>query len=749
MKIKWIVILALTLCSISLNSLADDNSSLSNSIEKIDFIAQPGGDVAIHIQTKMPLDNPPAGFTLNSPPRIALDFPNTANGLSKTNLTAMQGALKSISLAQAKERTRMVLNLSKSVGYTSSVKGNEVIVLLQSNIGNSSVSGDANNVSRFAEAPIGVQTHKLTNVDFMRGKNGEGRIMVDLSDPATGIDLRQKGKTIVIDFINTDIQDSLQRRLNVINFNTPVLYVDTMKQGKNTRIVIEPKGNWEQSAYQADNKFIVDVRPVVEDPNKLVQGSKQGYAGEKLSLNFQNVDVRSVLQVIADFTGLNIITSDSVTGNLTLRLKDVPWDQALDIIMQSKGLTERKNGNVIVVAPTEEVAAKEKIALEATKQTEELEPLRTEVFTLKYQKAESVKSLLTATNSGSSSSDEGSSSAPTASSGSSDANNQRILSKRGSAAVDVRTNTIFVQDTSKRLEDVQSIINKIDIPVKQVLIESRLVIADEKFGKSLGAKFGVTSTATAGSNAFTTSGTLGNRFLSQSSDGTLTQGNHNGTFQTLQSKSLGDKDPTLTSSDGQPDLMSNLPVANAAGNIAFSLLTFGKSTLLNLELSALETDQRGKVVSSPRVITANQQKAIIEQGTEIPYITPASSATTIPAVAFKKAVLSLEVTPQITPDNKIIMDLHVKKDSVGQIYNNIPSIDTQNIQTQVLVGNGETAVLGGIFQQTERNDVSKVPFFGDLPFIGNAFKNTTKQNDKTELLIFVTPKVMDDSLLIQ
>jgi type IV pilus assembly protein PilQ len=689
---------------------ADEQNAFLNKIEKVEFSAMPGGRVAVRIQTTQPLANVPAGFTLTNPSRIALDFPGVGNGLQRSSVSAEQGVLKSVSLAQARDRTRMVLNLSKSVGYSTSTDGNATIILLQT----SEVAANQATVTRFAEPKAGDKSHSVTNVDFMRGKNGEGRVMVDLSDPAAGIDIRQQGKTIVVDFVNTDIAASLQRRLNVINFNTPVLYVDAMQQGKNTRLVIEPKGNWEQSAYQADKKFIIDVRPVVEDPNKLVQGSKPGYAGEKLSLNFQNIDVRSVLQVIADFTGLNIITSDTVSGNLTLRLKDVPWDQALDIIMSSKGLTQRKSGNVIMVAPMEEVAAKEKLSLEASQQIEDLEPVRTEVFTLKYMKAESLKNILT---------DE----------------KQKILSKRGSAVLDPRTNTVFVQDTARHLEEIQQIINKTDIPVKQVMIESRLVIADEKFGKSLGARFGMTQQSADGQNVI--GGTLGNRITEVSSDGTITQGTHNGTIQTATTGS------TATSSDGEPDLMSNLPVSNAYGNLAFTLLRLPAGLLLNLELSALETDKRGKVVSSPRVTTANQKKAQIQQGTKIPYLRASSSGAT--SVQFVDATLSLEVTPQVTPDDKIIMDLTIKKDRVGQIFSGVPSIETQSVDTQVLVSNGETAVLGGIYEQTERNDVDKVPFFGDLPFVGNAFKRRVKQNDKTELLIFITPKIMDDNLSIR
>ena len=706
---------------------ADANrpGEFANKIEKLDFVAMSGGRVAIQIQTTAALTNPPAGFTLNNPSRIALDFPAVGNGLGKNSLQAGQGVLKGVNVAQARDKTRLVLNLSKMVAYNATTQGRETTIILQA--GETSATGaGATIVSRFAEAKAGEKLHTLNNIDFVRGKNGEGRIMVDLSDPTAGIDIRQQGKTVVVDFINTDLPSKLQRRLNVVNFNTPVLYVDTIKQGNNTRMIIEPQGMWEQSAYQADKRFIIDIRPVQEDPNKLVQGSKPGYAGEKLSLNFQNIDVRSVLQVIADFTGLNIVTSDTVTGNLTLRLKDVPWDQALDIIMSSKGLTQRKTGNVIWVAPTDEVAAKEKLMLEASAQIEDLEPMRTEVFTLRYQKAEVFRNII------------------------SDAK-QKILSKRGSAVVDVRTNTVFIQDTVKHLEEIQNIINKIDIPVKQVMIESRLVIADEKFGRSLGARFGVQKQQTSGDTRYGSSGTLGNTITQRTIDpttGTITEtiANRVGS-STLATTSIPGTVGVGVSADGAQDLNVNLPVANAFGNFAFSLFRLPAGFLLNLELSALETDQRGKIVSSPRVTTANQQKAIIEQGTQIPFQQATSSGAT--AVQFKNASLSLEVTPQITPDEKIIMDLEVKKDRVGQVFANVPSIDTQRVQTQVLVSNGETAVLGGIYEQTERNDVDKVPFFGDLPFIGNVFKRRIKQNDKTELLIFITPKVMDENLSVR
>ena len=692
---------------------AEDNPSLSNKIENIDFSALSGGRVSIRLQMKEALTNPPAGFTLNNPARIALDFPNTANGLNKNSVTSEQGALKSVSLAQAKDRTRVVLNLTKNVGYNTVISGKDVIITLQ---GNEASAGNASTETRFAEARATSQSHVITNVDFARGKNGEGRIIVDLSDANSGINIKQKGKLIIVDFINTDVTADLQRRLNVINFNTPVLYVDTMKQGKNSRISIEPKGNWEQSAYQADKKFIIDVRQVIEDPNKLVKGSKPGYAGEKLSLNFQNIEVRSVLQVIADFTGLNIITSDTVTGNLTLRLKDVPWDQAMDIIMKNKGLTMRKTGNVIMVAPAEEVTAKDKAQLEATQAIEDLEPLRTEAFTLKYQKASEFNKILDGTNSSGGAGAGGA------------AGQNRILSKRGSVNYDPRTNTLFIQDTAKKLDEIQAIINKIDVSVKQVMIESRLVLAEDKFSKGWGARFGVQSATSPGRNSLSVGGSL-------TSPSVLVAG------QTT-APVTGSSTSATANTGG---LNSNLPVTNAFGSVAFSLFRLPAGLLLNLELSALESDNRGKVVSSPRVTTANQQTARIASGVEIPYLQASSSGAA--NVAFKKAELSLEVTPQITPDDKIIMDLEVRKDSRGtETLAGTPTINTQNVKTQVLVSNGETAVLGGIFEQTQNNSVDKVPFFGDLPIIGNAFKRRTKQDDKSELLIFVTPKIMDESL---
>ncbi|KQT41252.1 MULTISPECIES: type IV pilus secretin family protein [unclassified Methylophilus] len=706
----------------------------NNQLQAIEVTTLPGGRLNVQLQMSQPLATAPASFTLSNPPRVVFDIPRTSNATGKNVVAVNQGALKTVQIVQANDRSRVVLNLSKPVQHQLQLQQSALVIALAQESGELAPATAA--AKRFSE-PVALAQHRVQNIDFVRGKNGEGRIVVDLSDSHVGVNVRNAGKTVVIDFTNTELPESLQRRLNVINFNTPVLYVDALRHNNQAQIVIEPQGDWEQSAYQADRKLVVDIRPLVKDPNKLIQGSKQGYAGEKLSLNFQRVDVRDVLKVIADFTGKNIVVSDSVSGSVTIGLKDVPWDQALDVIMQSKGLDMRVNGSVISIAPAEEFAAKEKAQLTADAERETLETLRTEVFSLRYQKAADFRSMLLGGGPGMAAG------ASTGSStGSAAGRMNRILSQRGSVTFDVRTNTIFVQDTPKKLEEIQAIINKVDVPVKQVMIESRMVIASNTFSKALGARFGITQTGTPGSNTnMTVSGSLGNRFTEISTTGVATQGTHNGSIQTASNNGS-----TLTSSDGLPDLMSNLPVTNAYGGIALSLLKLSANLLLNLELSALEADARGKVISSPRVTTANQQKARIAQGVEIPYQTATSSGAT--AVSFKKAELSLEVTPQITPDQKIIMDLDVRKDSRGETLPGGVAINTQNVQTQVLVGNGETVVLGGIYEQVSRKATDKVPFFGDLPVVGYAFKRNTKQEDKTELLIFITPKVMDETLAL-
>ncbi|MES2353745.1 MAG: type IV pilus secretin PilQ [Pseudomonadota bacterium] len=681
---------------------AQAEASQTNSIDAINFSSSPDGKVVVNIVFKDALTNPPAGFAVENPPRIALDLPNTTNNLGKTAVDVGEGELRTMSVVQSGTRTRLVMNLSKSVAYDTKVDGKTLQVTLQ---GSRVVASQGGIISRFAEAKPSSQAHGLRDIDFRRGNNGEGRIVFDMSDNSTGIDIRRQGQRLIVDFVNTTLPRNLQRRLDVADFGTPVKLVDATTQGNNTHIVIEPQGVWEHSAYQTDNRFIVEVKPVREDPNKLVQGTQPGYSGEKLSLNFQNVEIRSVLQVIADFTGLNIITSDTVQGSLTLRLKDVPWDQALDIILKSKSLDKRKNGNVVLIAPKDELASREKLELEAKQQINDLEPLITETFRLKYQKAENLKKIFD-TNSGGG-----------------ESGGRRILSKRGSAVLDPRTNTLFVQDTPERLDEIRRLVGEIDIPTRQVLIEARIVIADDKFSRQLGVRFGAQGGARVGN---------------------LTSG-----YASTLSDSVAHAGVPVTGSPLANALNNNvnLPVTGAAGTIALTLFRTATNDLINVELSALETDNRGKVVSSPRVITSDQQEAIIEQGTQIPYLQASSSGAT--SVAFQPAVLSLKVKPQITPDDKVIMDLEVKKDAVGQVFQGIPSIDTKKITTQILVENGETAVLGGIYEQIVRTDDTKVPLLGDIPYLGALFRNTQRQDDKTELLIFITPKIIKEGVAIR
>ena len=692
-----------------------------NSIDSVSVSKASSGRTVIKFTLKAPLPNPPAGFAITNPPRIALDFPDTANGLGRTAQEVGDPALRSLNVVQAGSRTRVVFNLNKPQSFDTQMEGNTILVTLTDQAAGTAAA-ETQIVSRFAEARPGEVTHALRDIDFRRGRNGEGRIIVDLSDSSTGIDIRQQGRTLVVDFLRTALPRNLERRLDVADFATPVATIDTFAQGANVRMVIEPRGLWEHSAYQAENRFILEIKPIQEDPNRLTQGTRQGYKGEKLSLNFQNVEVRAVLQVIADFTGLNIITSDTVTGSLTLRLKDIPWDQALDIIMQTKGLDMRKNGNVVLIAPREELAVKERQQLESRQQISDLEPLQTEMFQLNYQKADDVQKLIA---------DE----------------KQKMLSKRGSAVVDRRTNILFVQDTASRLEEVRRVIRQIDVTVRQVLIESRIVIASDKFSRQLGVRLGVQ-----------TGFTLQRRYA----------GGFGGTLSTTPVVTCTGTPPVCTREtrtqtpyelasgiatagySDSPQLNVNLPVPNPAGQLALTLINLGSGNLINLELSALEADTLGKVISSPRVVTADNQKAHIEQGTEIPYVTP-GSANAPATVQFKKAVLALDVTPQITPDNRIIMSVEIRKDAVGQFVpvqggGSVPSIDTKNVTTQIAVNNGDTAVIGGIYEETINNNVTKVPLLGDIPILGYVFKQTGKELDKTELLIFLTPRIIKESI---
>lgn len=727
------------LALLAMLAIASPAMAQNNSIESVSSIQQ-GAATILKIALKSAPGTPPASFQIANPPRIALDMPATDNGTGQSTIDLAQGDVRNVNIVQAAGRARIVLNLKKALTYNTTVDGSNVVIALEP-IAAANLSPAPGSASTFNFAKGDTQTqHALRDLDFRRGKDGEGRIVVEMSDAQTGVDIRQVGQVVQVDFLKTRLPENLRKRLDVADFGTPVKGVRIFQQGDNARMVIEPTGLWEHNAYQSDNQFVVEVKPVKEDPTRLRQGTRVGYQGEKLSLNFQNVDIRALLQVIADFTNLNIVTSDSVGGNLTLRLKDVPWDQALDIVLQSKGLDVRKNGNVLLIAPREELATKEKLDLEAKQQISDIEPLRTEVFQLNYQKAEVLGKLLVD-------------------------DKQRVLSKRGGVVIDARTNKLFIQDTGARLDEVRKMIQQTDIAIRQVLIEARIVEANDLFSRNLGAKLGYTdNTATVYKTVGVpdpVSGTnvaynvpvygagnqvLGNTYatISGNLSGVRDLSSQNGCGLTGQC-ALGLGQATAAANTN----FVNLPAAAISGNnpasIAVSLFGSGLTKFLNLELSALEADQTGKVISSPRVLTSDQGKAVIEQGTELPYQQSTASGAT--SVAFRKANLRLEVIPQITPEGSVILDVDVNRDAVGQLTAAGFAIDTRHVKTQVLVENGGTVVIGGIYEQTENNGINKVPFLGDIPVIGYLFRNSTKTNNRTELLVFITPRVVTDVAL--
>ncbi len=683
------------------------SASAENAIESVSIVKGTAGRTVIKLGLQNELANAPGSFVVDNPPRIAFDFAATKNTSGKNLHDVGEKGLRNINVIQAGGRTRVVLNLNKPQRHEFETQGKAFLITVFDPPEGEAAGGKL--ASRFSTEVKGGQPHAITDIDFRRGKNGEARIIVDLSDNNVGIDIRQQGKGLIVDMPKAMLPRNLERRLDVGDFGTPVVLVDAFALGGGARITVEPTGLWEHAAYQTENRFILEIKPVVEDPTKLIQGTRAGYKGEKLTLNFQNVEVRSVLQVIADFTGMNIVTSDTVTGSLTLRLKDIPWDQALDIILQTKGLDMRKNGNVVLIAPREELAVKEEQELKVKQQITDLEPLITETFQLNYQRAESVQKILSE-------------------------KDQKFLSKRGSAVVDSRTNTLFVSDTAARIEEVRKLINRIDIAIRQVLVEARIVIADDRFSRQLGARFGTQGAYTIGGNLST--GVSGN---------IMGRSNWFTSNIVAQGKPPSVVTPYGIGLDDTYPLSVNLPLENPAGSLALSFLNLGSGNLVNLELQALEATNRGKVISNPRVITSNNQKAVIEQGTEIGYYV-AGTATTGPTIQFKKAVLSLAVTPQITPDGRIVMTLEVRKDTVGASYSGVPSIDTKNVVTQIGVNNGETAVLGGIYEEVSRNDSDKVPLLGDIPIIGNVFKKTAKTENKSELLIFITPRIISEAV---
>jgi type IV pilus assembly protein PilQ len=674
-----------------------------------------GGMEVLTIHAQDVIDVDPVSFSTQSPPRIAFDFVGYGSAVERSAIQLGLRNAKSAVVVHANGRTRVILNLQNTAPYMISRTGTSFEVQLADVVTD---AGGKQAAVPVTQSSTGVGS-TVKDIDFRRAPDGAGRLVIDLPVQQAEVDVSVKGKALVIDIPRYALPAALKRRLDVGDFGTPVQTIASENTPTGARITVNPKGNWEHSAYQTEGRLVVDIRDQKIDPDKLVQGV--GYAGEKLSLNFQNIEVRSLLQVIADFTGFNIVTSDTVSGAVTLRLKDVPWDQALDIILQAKSLGMRKNGTVIWVAPKDELAAKEKADLESRVSVESLEAVRTQSFRMNYAKASDIANQLKSTANGSSGA-------------AGQTNVGSILSSRGSVVSEPRTNQLFVTDIPSRLAQVQEFIAKLDIPIRQVLIEARIVEADDKFGKSLGVRLGGADLrGVRGGDAGYNAGS-GNRVA------------FGGNYDAISATTGAFDSSLLTSASSN---FFNLPASGLGGvspaSFALSLFKPTANRFLNLELSALEADSRGKIVSSPRLITADQVKAIIEQGVELPYQTTAPNGGT--TIAFKKASLKLEVTPQITPEGGIILDVEVNKDSPGQILTNGVAINTKRVQTQVLIESGGTVVIGGIFESIENDTENKVPYLGDVPMFGNLFKSRTKSNNRSELLIFITPKVISDGFM--
>lgn len=732
MKLINFVLVAASAC-LALISPVRGETTPTNAIESVS-VAQQGNDVAIKIDLKEPLVAAPPGFSVASPAKIALDFQATANSLGKNSQLVNQGDLRSMNIVQVGDRTRLVLNLQRNMNYKTRLEGKSLYVTLTPV--DRIVESAAQRSSRFAEESLVGKKHSINDVMFRRGKDGEGRIVVDLTDSGTGIDIRQQGSSLIVDFLKTSVPDHLRRKLDVTDFATPVTSVETKALGDNVRMIIAPNGLWEHNAYQSDNQFVVEVKRIVEDPNKLVQGAKIGYQGPRVSINYQNGDVRALLRLMAEELGLNAVISETVTGSTTLVLKDVPADQVIDIIFQQKGLDMRKKGNIIMIAPRDEIATREKLEFESKQQISDLEPLKLEKFQLNYHKSSDVARLLQGL--------------PIVTSGqqqqaavpgvnvAAQIAAQRILSKRGSAVADPSSNILFVNDIPAKLEEIRAFISAIDVGARQVLIEARVVEAQDSFNRSLGFKLNY---LTQKSNVLGGSGW--NMIGGSITPGTVTSSTKDGVTTTTSTP------PTQST----PQTIGvNLPAySSTGGTLAFSLFNSSLTKFLNLELAALESDGIGKIISSPRVITANNVKAKIEDGTEVPYITPASGNSP-PTVSFKSAKLSLEVTPQITPEGTVKMNLIVKKDepdwtkavSVGGFLN--PPIKSSIVETNVVVENGGTVVIGGVFVTDTQNSVEKVPLLGDIPFFGWLFKYKNDTGTRRELLVFITPRVVSDKI---
>ena len=670
------------------------STAWANTLQEVSFSAMPGNRVEVVLTLSEPIAEP-SSFSTDNPARIAIDLPDTNSEVPRVTPVAV-GAARSVTAIEAGDRTRVVINLLAAVDHQISVDGSQLRVSIGSAGGAASMSADSSE-----RVPAGARAGAVavSSVDFRRGPDGEGRVEVKLTDSSFVVDMRQQGQDIVLNLMDASLPDELARTLDVMDFATPVTEIVTRPDGNNTRMVISTQGEFEHLAYQADDLYTVEFRALSRAEVEERRAELKVFEGERLSLNFQDIEVRAVLQLLADFTGLNMVVSDTVAGSITLRLKNVPWDQAMDIILKTRGLSMRRNDNVILIAPTEEIAAREKLELESQQQIEELAPLRSELLQVNYAKAADLAALLKT-------------------------EENKLLSPRGSVTIDARTNTLLVQDTAAKLSEIRQLIGKLDIPVRQVLIESRIVIANNDFAKDLGVKLGAAVAGNAGEIDFAAGGALDNSVLGGG---------------------IG------SSSIATDNLLVNLPQTLAAGSGGGVNFLIGKvgSYLLNLELSAMQQEGKGEIISSPRVITSDQNKAVISQGKEIAYSTSSDSGTN---TEFKEALLKLEVTPHITPDDRIIMDLKVNKDApdfASATVGGEPPIDKRELETSVLVNNGETVVLGGVFERTTSDTVKRVPFFGDLPGLGVLFRQTQIQDENSELLIFVTPKILKDTLTLR
>jgi len=704
------LVMQLTAAMLLLGGLSA-NAQEGNRLEDIQVQSLPGQRIELKLILSGTAPEPLA-FTIDDPARIALDLPETMLGLSSRRRDVNLGPLDTVLTAEANGRTRVVLNLDSMVPYETRRSGNTIYITLGAEDGDQGLTTQFADNAAPASSPSFASSggRSINSVDFRRTRDGGGRILVNLSDPSTAVDIRQEGGRVVAVFKDTSLPAELMRRLDVTDFATPVTTVDTLRTNLDTRIVITTEGKYEQLAYQSDNEFTIEINPDSDDPelaSSLFSETKE-YDGQRLTLNFQDIETRAVLQLLAETSGRNIVVSDTVQGNVTLRLRNVPWDQALDIVMTTKGLDMRENGNVIIVAPAEEIAARETADLEARAAIGELEPLYSEFLQVNYAKAGDLAALIGG-----------------------DSGNT-LLSERGSVGIDDRTNTLLVQDTAERLQDIRRLVRTLDIPIRQVLIESRIVVVNDDYARSLGTRLGftgVSDNSADGIISVTGTGEGSDIIVGSALDNLANTGQ-----------------PFPVTAPGISDRYNvNVPVDNPAGRIALAVLN--SDYIVDLELTALQAEGRGEIVSTPRIITANQKEARIEQGVEIPYQESASSGAT--TTQFKKAVLSLTVTPQITPDNNIIMDLLVSKDNVGELTQSatgglVPSIDTREVETQVLVRDGQTVVLGGIYETERRETINKVPFLGDIPGVGFLFRSTSNVSNKAELLIFVTPRILNE-----